>query len=105
MSEPRFTKGEWSIRWGETVRIVDENEATIATLSHLTRPHQGPRRPYLEVSANATVMAASKDLYQAAAAALGLLTGNMDGDLPADADPVQMLRAALAKAGAAGGEG
>jgi len=47
--------------------------------------------------ANARLIAAAPELLEAAKCALGHLTGNMDGDMDLG-DPLEMLRAAIAKA-------
>ena len=60
------TPGEWRIIRGESVRVVDDNGATIATLGHLTRPHQGPRRSPEEIEANARIIAAAPELLSTA---------------------------------------
>lgn len=54
--------------------------------------------------ANARLIASAPALVEALEACLGLLTGNMDGDLPADRDPVEMARAALSLAKGTQGE-
>ena len=101
MSEPRFTKGPYQ-RADLTVYVLGDNGCNrwSARVSH---DFSGVSDE--ELRAVAQLFRTAPDLYEAAAAALGLLTGNMDGDLPEDSDPIEMLRAALAKAGAAGGEG
>lgn len=54
--------------------------------------------------ANAALVLSAPALVEALEACLGLLTGNMDGDLPADRDPVEMARAALSLAKGTQGE-
>ena len=101
MSEPKWTPGAWFLP-ADQYPVVECSTPLPDDRRYLIPVVRG--RDDEERKANARLITASKDLYKAAAAGLGLLTGNMDGDLPADADPVQMLRAALAKA-ADGGEG
>ena len=74
MSKP----AEWSTRNGGDSKPI---------------PHQHER-----ADANARLIAAAPDLLEAATAALGMLTGNLDGDWDSDVDPVVMLRAAISKA-------
>jgi hypothetical protein len=40
---------------GETIKIVDANGGTVATMGFLTRPHRGPRRVYNEVMSTANL--------------------------------------------------
>lgn len=48
--------------------------------------------------ATAVLIAAAPELLEASRYALGLLTGNMDGDWAIGGDPIAMLRAAIHKA-------
>lgn len=87
MSNAKWTKGVW--------RAVE----TRVLAGKFTIKHHWPNiaQPQ-EMEANAHLIASAPDLYKALDACLGLLTGNMDGDLPEDCNRAEMARQALAKA-------
>lgn len=97
MSENGWTKGPWGVFKfvvGDETRFhyVGCNRGGIADIIRKS-PEQ-----IKDAEANADLIAASPALAEALEACLGLLTGNMDGDFPADCDPVEMARDALALA-------
>jgi hypothetical protein len=62
----KHTPGEWNILWDEAIKVRDSaGFGTIATLGHLTKPHEGPRRDFDEVRANARLIAAAPGLLSA----------------------------------------
>ena len=52
----------WNILSRESVKVRDSNGGTIASMGHLTRPHQGPRRSFDEVKCNAALIALAPDM-------------------------------------------
>lgn len=91
MSETKFTKGPWKIEGGQFWSgNSPATEFTFMRADDFTFDFDN--------EADRALIAAAPDLYEALNACLGLLTGNMDGDLPDERDPKEMARAALRKA-------
>ena len=78
-------------------RAVDQPVAKANTIWGDDLEHPYGEIPFAEMVANARLIAAAPELLAAATCALGMLTGNLDGDWSLG-DPVDMLRAAIAKA-------
>ena len=67
MAETRFTKGPWSIRRSFGAAYVTDNikGGSVALIQCLSKPSQGPRRSSSEIEANASLISAAPDLYEA----------------------------------------
>lgn len=104
----KWTPGPWVIgmscdRTPAVMVPVHPSEGSGFVVAHINRlPRMGS--VIGDAEANARLIAAAPALYDALNACLGLLTGNMDGDLPVDCDPIEMARQALASASTPQGE-
>lgn len=89
MSEVGFTRGPWFVRFGNIGHVKAENGALIAKCQRLTS--------LCNLQANAHLIAAAPDLYEALDACLGLILSQemQDGF---ESQQGHMARAALAKA-------
>ncbi|HYE38195.1 hypothetical protein [Methylocaldum sp.] len=96
MGKVSFTPGPWDVDEGD-LSIYALDGAGGAVLLFQTHDEADGFASCDEQEVNARLIAAAPELYDAAECALGLLTGNMDGDW-SKGDPVHMLRAALSKA-------
>lgn len=97
----RFTPGPW--RLTSDAGHPANARVTSTQRRHVAKVYASSLAEDPICEANARLISASPDLYAAAKCALGVLTGNMDGDMDLG-DPVEMLRAAIHKASPDGAE-
>lgn len=97
------TPGPWVVDSGEALNVRAPHGGIVAQLHHLKGRHgMGGRLPDGEAVANARLIAAAPDLYDAAENALDVLigccvAGDGVGDRRAMLDAQHMLRAAIRK--------
>lgn len=98
MSEGKHTPRPWTVLSDEAVTVRDAKDGSVATIGWLTGRGVGPRRSSAEVHANARLIAAAPDLYEA----LKFLLAHCKGMDRFEGNPINQAmadaRAALAKA-------
>lgn len=94
MSEAKFTSGEWKVsNNGETLKVKTGDQTTVCQLTFLKGAHgMKGRKPEGEAKANAHLIAAAPDMYEA----LKLLVKFCD--LYQNEKVIKNAEAALAKA-------
>jgi hypothetical protein len=95
MSKSKHTPGPWYITEGRQPRIYPDNSDSISK-ECVAIVYDGCEEE--EMQANARLIAAAPDLYKAAVAALGNITGGSLAPFVDGMELLRLLKAAIAKA-------
>lgn len=109
MADPKFTKGPWVAHLGETYRVHDKSNQTVAwaTFVFSTETQTG-RRPTDTVAANTHLIAAAPELYESLEGIIQFCSDSFAGRVDGSTDEawwrdgyqeiIKRCRSSLAKA-------